>query len=85
MENEIMYNEEVVDTVEEVMETGCSKDGFKKFIIAGLVITAAVAAYKITKTVIKNVKAKKALENEIEETFEATEDVEDVCEEDSEN
>ena len=85
MENEMMYNEEVVETVEEIAETGCSNNGFKKVAIAGLVVAGAVVVYQITKKVIKNIKAKKALENEIEETFEATEDVEDVCEEDSEN
>lgn len=57
--NEIMTNEEVVDTTEEIVKTS-SGSCLKKVAGVGLVVVAGVIAYKyIAKPMIAKVKAKK--------------------------
>ena len=80
--NEILTNEEVMETTEEIVNAGSGK-GFKVAAGIGLAVLAGVVAYKyIGKPLLAKIKAKK------EETQEIT-DVEfnesDVKDEDSED
>lgn len=79
--NEIMVNEEVIETAEEIATSGPSK-GFK--IAAGVGIAALVGglAYKfIAKPIVAKIKAKKA-EKEIEAEYDYVDDEVEATDED---
>jgi hypothetical protein len=57
--NEIMVNEEVMDTTEEIATASSSK-GFKVAVGVGLAVVGGVVAYKyVIKPIVAKIKAKK--------------------------
>ncbi len=84
--NEIMNNEEVMDTTEEIVKTA-SKGGFSKVATIGVAMIAGGLAYKFVVAPVvgklKEIKARKGfrvVDNEV-----VVENVETVDENDSEN
>lgn len=84
--NEIMNNEEVMDTTEEIVKTA-SKGGFSKVAAIGVAMIAGGLAYKFVVAPVvgklKEIKARKGfrvVDNEV-----VVENVETVDENDSEN
>src|SRR5574344_1372462 len=77
---EIMTNDEVIETMEEIMETGTSK-GFKIAAGVGLAVLAGGVAYKyIVKPIAAKIKSKKEqpmiykINNQLEDDTESEED-----------
>ena len=72
--NELMVNEEVVETVEEaVLDSG---KGWKMVAGVGLAVLVGVGVYKIGKKIAANIKAKKEKERELADGEIVCEDVE---------
>lgn len=80
MENEIMNNEEVMETVEDIAAEDSGRGSM--LIGIGLTVLAGVAIYKISKVVIAKVKKRKEEKAKVIEadTEESQEDVESICE-----
>lgn len=78
---EIMTNDEVIETTEEIMKTGTSK-GFKIAAVVGLAVLAGGVAYKyIVKPIAAKIKSKKEQQmidevddNQFEDDTESEED-----------
>ena len=72
--NEIMTNEEVIETTEEIVKTGFGK-GFKVVAGIGLAALAGGMAYKyVVKPVVAKIKAKKEQSKIDDADFEHSED-----------
>ena len=74
MENTEIMNNEVMETTEEIVETGMSK-GIKVTVGIGLAVVGGVIAYRyLAKPLIANIKAnldRKKMETEEETTFDS--------------
>jgi hypothetical protein len=86
--NEIMNNEEVMDTTEEIVKTA-SKGGFRKVTTIGVAMIAGGLAYKFVVapavSKLKEMKARKGFRVVENETTVEDENTETVDENDSEN
>lgn len=86
--NEIMNNEEVMDTTEEIVKTA-SKGGFRKVSTIGVAMIAGGLAYKFVVapavSKLKEMKARKGFRVVENETTVEDENTETVDENDSEN
>ncbi len=82
--NEIMANEEVIETTEELVKAGSGK-GFKVAAGIGIAVLAGVLAWQyVAKPVIAKIKAQKEQREMIAPAFEAAECYEAESEDDSE-
>lgn len=79
MENEIMVNEEIVETAAEEVVEGTSGKGWLIAAAIGATVVVGIGVYKFVKKVAANVKAKKEAKAMIE-----CDEYEDVAEEVSE-